>query len=147
MASVKRYQESTNLARVDGLLQPTMLLSRQLRLSIASIPRSQSPVFPLITRRFATLPPLEEEEEQLVQARKWLSSFTPESLPRKSCEVTFSRSSGPGNTFSFQGSQSILGKGFRVGLGLIDAKVDRMSTSKSRSFIYLQEIKARLHKL
>ncbi|KAL7269407.1 hypothetical protein RUND412_007937 [Rhizina undulata] len=36
------------------------------------------------------------DDEKVAQARKWLSSFTEESIPRRSCEITFSRSSGPG---------------------------------------------------
>ncbi|RPB25518.1 hypothetical protein L211DRAFT_806038, partial [Terfezia boudieri ATCC MYA-4762] len=36
------------------------------------------------------------DEEGLKEARKWLSSFTPDSIPREYCDVSFSRSSGPG---------------------------------------------------
>ena len=36
------------------------------------------------------------DEEGLKEARKWLSSFTLDSIPRKYCDVSFSRSSGPG---------------------------------------------------
>lgn len=38
--------------------------------------------------------PLKEAELSVV--RKWLSSFTCESIPKRICEVSFSRSSGPG---------------------------------------------------
>ncbi|RPA94733.1 peptidyl-tRNA hydrolase domain-containing protein [Choiromyces venosus 120613-1] len=37
-----------------------------------------------------------EEEEQIKQKRKWLAEFIPESIPRKNCDVSFSRASGPG---------------------------------------------------
>ena len=35
-----------------------------------------------------------EEEHQ--EARNWLSGFSIKSIPRNACEVTYSRSSGPG---------------------------------------------------
>ncbi|PWW76792.1 hypothetical protein C7212DRAFT_192897 [Tuber magnatum] len=36
------------------------------------------------------------EEEQIKQKRKWLAEFIPESIPRKNCDLAFSRASGPG---------------------------------------------------
>jgi hypothetical protein len=36
------------------------------------------------------------DEEELKAARSWLTTFTPESIPKSICEVSFSRSSGPG---------------------------------------------------
>lgn len=73
-----------------------MLLSRQLRIGIGLIPRNRPKTPFLLDRRFALSALDEETEEQIAQARKWLASFTPESLPRKTCEITFSRASGPG---------------------------------------------------
>ena len=36
------------------------------------------------------------DEEDHREARTWLASFNPNMLPKNICEVTFSRSSGPG---------------------------------------------------
>lgn len=40
--------------------------------------------------------PSEYSEEDLTAARKWLSNLNPDTIPRNLCEITFSRSSGPG---------------------------------------------------
>lgn len=40
--------------------------------------------------------PDEASEEEHAAARTWLSKFRIHSIPRKLCEITFSRSSGPG---------------------------------------------------
>ncbi|CUS13351.1 unnamed protein product [Tuber aestivum] len=40
--------------------------------------------------------PSGKEEEQIKQKRKWLAEFIPESIPRKNCDLVFSRASGPG---------------------------------------------------
>jgi hypothetical protein len=37
-----------------------------------------------------------EEGKEIAAARKWLDAMTPETIPRSICDVTFSRSSGPG---------------------------------------------------
>ena len=36
------------------------------------------------------------DEEEVAAARRWLANFDPETLPRSICDVSFSRSSGPG---------------------------------------------------
>jgi len=41
------------------------------------------------------------DEEGLKEAREWLSSFTRDSIPREYCDVSFSRSSGPGKSCVF----------------------------------------------
>lgn len=71
-----------------------MFLARQLpvRRSLAT----PAIAFPFLGRRFAGSSVSAEDEEQIAQARKWLASFAPENIPRKYCEVTFSRASGPG---------------------------------------------------
>lgn len=38
----------------------------------------------------------EASEEEHKEARTWLASFNINAIPKKACEVTFSRSSGPG---------------------------------------------------
>lgn len=35
-------------------------------------------------------------DEDLSAARKWLSELNPDTIPHSLCEITFSRSSGPG---------------------------------------------------
>ena len=35
-------------------------------------------------------------DHEVSEVRKWLSGFTRDSIPRRNCEVSFSRSSGPG---------------------------------------------------
>lgn len=75
-----------------------MFLSRQLRLNLAQIHQGSPLFLSLLHKRFSRPSSSDAEtEEDIAQARKWLSSFTLESVPRKSCEVTFSRASGPGN--------------------------------------------------
>ena len=44
--------------------------------------------------------PSREEEEQIKQKRKWLAEYIPESIPRKNCDLFFSRASGPGEKSS-----------------------------------------------
>lgn len=39
---------------------------------------------------------LNAEEEELKEAREWLANLNSKSIPRYICEVSFSRSSGPG---------------------------------------------------
>lgn len=36
------------------------------------------------------------DESSLEEARQWLTSFTVDSIPRNGCNITYSRSSGPG---------------------------------------------------
>ena len=38
----------------------------------------------------------EEDEEDIMEARKWLKSFTADSIPKEFYETSYSRSSGPG---------------------------------------------------
>ena len=35
-------------------------------------------------------------DKEIAEARSWLESFSPSAIPRNTCVVTFSRSSGPG---------------------------------------------------
>ncbi|KAK3677241.1 hypothetical protein LTR78_002779 [Recurvomyces mirabilis] len=41
-------------------------------------------------------PGVDVDEEELVVARKWLANLNPDTIPRNICEISFSRSSGPG---------------------------------------------------
>ena len=41
-------------------------------------------------------PAYTKEDPEISEARKWLSTFSPESIPRDICDVSFARSSGPG---------------------------------------------------
>jgi peptidyl-tRNA hydrolase ICT1 len=36
------------------------------------------------------------DEDELQAARKWLANLDPDTIPRQICDLTFSRSSGPG---------------------------------------------------
>ncbi|KAK5114314.1 hypothetical protein LTR62_002565 [Meristemomyces frigidus] len=38
----------------------------------------------------------EADEAELAAARKWLANLNPDTIPRNLCDITFSRSSGPG---------------------------------------------------
>lgn len=40
--------------------------------------------------------PADYTEEDLSAARKWLANLNPDTIPSNLCEITFSRSSGPG---------------------------------------------------
>ena len=57
--------------------------------------RITRPVF-ATTRTYAAKTAEDADEEELKAARSWLTTFTPESIPKSICEVSFSRSSGPG---------------------------------------------------
>ncbi|KAF2233716.1 peptidyl-tRNA hydrolase domain protein [Viridothelium virens] len=53
------------------------------------------------TRLFASRPTYggaagDVNEKDLVAARQWLANFDPDTIPREACDVSFSRSSGPG---------------------------------------------------
>ncbi|KAK5126238.1 hypothetical protein LTR85_010473 [Meristemomyces frigidus] len=51
----------------------------------------------LLTKRWlATKRGGDADEQELDAARKWLARLDPETIPRSICEVSFSRSSGPG---------------------------------------------------
>lgn len=116
-----------------------MFLSRQLRLNLAQIHQGSPLFLSLLHKRFSRPSSSDAEtEEDIAQARKWLSSFTLESVPRKSCEVTFSRASGPGNHTPLPSSSAVWDEkvqGWVNGLKLIGVKVDRMLTSTSQSYI------------
>ncbi|KAF7196078.1 hypothetical protein HII31_02479 [Pseudocercospora fuligena] len=49
-----------------------------------------------LTRCFATRHSGDVDEAELQAARKWLKALDPETIPRELCEISFSRSSGPG---------------------------------------------------
>lgn len=59
------------------------------------------------SRRKATL---DAAEAELKEAREWLAGFSPKSIPRNICEISFSRSSGPGgqNVNKYDVSEMIL---------------------------------------
>ena len=48
-----------------------------------------------------------DSEEELSAARRWLAKLNPDTIPRTICDVTFSRSSGPGgqnvNKYALEG--------------------------------------------
>lgn len=47
-------------------------------------------------RTFAAKRSGDEDEDELRAARQWLSKLDPDTIPRELCDVSFSRSSGPG---------------------------------------------------
>ncbi|KXS99453.1 hypothetical protein AC578_8121 [Pseudocercospora eumusae] len=49
-----------------------------------------------LTRCFASKRRGDADEAELQAARKWLKALDPETIPRELCEISFSRSSGPG---------------------------------------------------
>ncbi|KAK5717442.1 hypothetical protein LTR17_016129 [Elasticomyces elasticus] len=53
--------------------------------------------YPSLVRCYAAgRPGGSSDEAELDSARKWLAKLDPETIPRSICDVTFSRSSGPG---------------------------------------------------
>lgn len=56
----------------------------------------QLPVRRFASRRAAALRAEEPDEEELRAARDWLSKLNSQTIPRHICDVSFSRSSGPG---------------------------------------------------
>jgi len=63
------------------------------RLAIPSI-RSLRAVFSQYRTKSTTSAPPSTEEISL--ARRWLAKFDPDTIPKRLCELSFSRSSGPG---------------------------------------------------
>lgn len=51
---------------------------------------------PLTRCRFASRAGTNYDEAELKAARQWLKDLNPETIPQKLCEMSFSRSSGPG---------------------------------------------------
>ena len=43
--------------------------------------------------------PEDDDDGRIAEARKWLASFTPDSIPQEYWEVFFARSSGPGRCY------------------------------------------------
>jgi hypothetical protein len=68
------------------------LLSRAHTLTTASHVFPQQLLKTYATKRG----PADYTEEDLSAARKWLANLNPDTIPRNLCEITFSRSSGPG---------------------------------------------------
>lgn len=59
------------------------------------LPQYPRPI--VVSRAFASKRgPTDYSDEDLTAARKWLANLNPDTIPRSLCEVTFSRSSGPG---------------------------------------------------
>lgn len=48
------------------------------------------------TRSFAAKRSGDADEDELKAARQWLAKLDPDTIPRDLCDVSFSRSSGPG---------------------------------------------------
>ena len=48
-----------------------------------------------LRKAFASNVP-QQDNEEMKEARKWLSSFTPDSIPKQLWVLSFARSSGPG---------------------------------------------------
>lgn len=49
-----------------------------------------------VSRSFAARRGDDQDEDELKAARQWLSKLDPDTIPRDLCDVSFSRSSGPG---------------------------------------------------
>jgi len=71
----------------------TALISRHGSLSGS---RLSLQAVPLATRWLATRRGGDATEEELDAARKWLAKLDPDTIPRSICDISFSRSSGPG---------------------------------------------------
>lgn len=54
------------------------------------------PITSFLSRSFASKRSPESDEEDYRSAREWMSKFNSQSIPRSICEISFSRSSGPG---------------------------------------------------
>ncbi|KAF8475808.1 hypothetical protein BDZ91DRAFT_710358 [Kalaharituber pfeilii] len=50
----------------------------------------------VLARRALASDAAKDSEEDFQEARRWLSQFTPDSIPREFCDISCSRSSGPG---------------------------------------------------
>jgi hypothetical protein len=77
-------------ARTHSACQWTMLRNVAL---FRSLPKA--PYFTTY-RHFATRRGGDATDEQLDAARKWLKKLDPDTIPRNICDISFSRSSGPG---------------------------------------------------
>ncbi|PLB40851.1 peptidyl-tRNA hydrolase domain protein [Aspergillus candidus] len=61
-------------------------------------PLPTTPLRPFASRRTASLPntTTPPSDDDVTEARRWLSTFDSKSIPRHLCEISFSRSGGPG---------------------------------------------------
>lgn len=54
-------------------------------------------ISPLVHHRYSSSSsPVDEEEEQLARARTWIANLSPSTIPKSICDISYSRSSGPG---------------------------------------------------
>lgn len=66
------------------------------KLALRSLDVEQLPYYIHSVHRCLSNPAKRLDDEDHREARTWLASFNPNTLPKHICEVTFSRSSGPG---------------------------------------------------
>ncbi|KAL1975616.1 hypothetical protein VTN31DRAFT_4008 [Thermomyces dupontii] len=70
-----------------------MIIASPVRILFAGARAQSAFVRTFASRRKASL---DATEADLREAREWLAGFSPKSIPRNICEISFSRSSGPG---------------------------------------------------
>ena len=79
---LRRLLQQMSYTQIRGLSYPSLVLATELRLSSKCRNYSQTTSVPT--------------EADLASARKWIATFTSDSIPRDIGDVSFSRSSGPG---------------------------------------------------
>lgn len=75
-----------------ALLRPRLLLNHVNNI----FPLTRTPILQrsFASRRAAAL--ADDQDEDLAAARTWLANLNPRTVPRHLCEISFSRSGGPG---------------------------------------------------
>lgn len=68
-------------------------VARPLSLTLKPVQLQAPPLYRALASRRAGG---EASEEDIRAARRWLEKFDPETIPKNICELSFSRSSGPG---------------------------------------------------
>ena len=66
-----------------------------------------------LRKAFASNAP-QQDNEEMREARKWLSSFTPDSIPKQFWVLSFARSSGPGKLRYVPTYLYLLGGGIKM---------------------------------
>lgn len=92
---VPRYQQAPSRCMVNSqLVMPRVtFIVGYTRLAIPSI-RPPRAIFSQYRTKSVTSGPQSTEEISL--ARRWFAKFNPDTIPKRLCELSFSRSSGPG---------------------------------------------------
>jgi hypothetical protein len=99
-ASLTPFPRSTTLTTRAIMFRPIAILRPHLKVFVTRTPASFCTSTRLLASKPKTGPDSGEnggrDDDELDAARRWLANFDAETIPRSICDVSFSRSSGPG---------------------------------------------------